>query len=380
MHYQWVETDEVLARLCSELLNAETVSLDTEFIRTRTYWPALALVQLHAPGKGLWLVDPLAVKELGPLQQLLAQAPRLVMHACGEDLEALQRGVGQLPGHLYDTQLAAGFAGLGQSMGYARLVEHFCQVTLDKEEARTDWLARPLSSKQLAYAANDVRYLPVVDKALWESLEGRGFNRLVVAETERLKARQQAPGDPAAAYLDVKNAWQLNSAELAVLQRLATWREQECQRRNLARSFVIRDEALIQLSQCSPADRRGLADCGVHPALIKRSGEAVLQQIQQGRQVAPGEQPERIRRIVDIAGHKQSLARLKQAVSEVAAQSGIPAEMLASKRLLSQYISWDYRCQRGETDPDQGDAQPEVIRSWRHSLLAAPLQQALHKQ
>ena len=157
MNYTLITDTPALADFCDT--DASVLALDTEFIRTRTFYAKPGLYQLF-DGQQTVLIDPVTVPDLSPLWQLLQDPTRIcVLHAGGEDLELLQHQSGAMPGHTHDTQLAAAFLGLGAQLGFAPLVETLLGVHLDKAHARTDWLARPLSSAQLSYAADDVIYL-----------------------------------------------------------------------------------------------------------------------------------------------------------------------------------------------------------------------------
>ena len=158
VNYQIITQLKDLERVCQQAREADVVMLDTEFVRTRTYYPQLGLIQLF-DGETLSLIDPIALDEMTPFVSLLKDASVLkVLHACGEDLEVFQNAFGCTPTPMVDTQIMAAFLGHGLSTGFAALVSEFVGIDLDKSESRTDWLARPLSQKQLDYAAADVYY------------------------------------------------------------------------------------------------------------------------------------------------------------------------------------------------------------------------------
>ena len=159
MQYQLITTYEQLEKVCIAAQRQEAIALDTEFVRTRTLTPHLGLIQLY-DGHQLVLIDPLAIENMQPFVSLLEnEAVVKVLHSCSEDLETFLTAFGTLPSPIFDTQFAASVLGKGPTLGYAKLVEMLCDVSLDKGESRTDWLARPLREAQLSYAANDVLYL-----------------------------------------------------------------------------------------------------------------------------------------------------------------------------------------------------------------------------
>jgi ribonuclease D len=162
----WIDNSQQLAELCEQLQSATELAIDTEFMRSDTFFAKLALIQL-SDGEQCWLIDTPAIDELQPLTELLSQPQlTLVFHSCGEDLEVLDQVLSVRPKKLFDSQVAAGIVNIGYSMGYARLVENMLQIELGKEDTRSDWLARPLSDRQKLYAADDVLYLFRIYKLL----------------------------------------------------------------------------------------------------------------------------------------------------------------------------------------------------------------------
>ncbi len=230
----------------------DVIALDTEFIRTDTFYPILALIQL-CDGETTWLLDPLALPEPQGLIDLLAN-PKVVkvLHSCSEDLETLAHSLGQLPDPLFDTQTAAAYCGLGFSVGYRGVVSKLAGIELDKHETRSDWLQRPLTASQLSYAAEDVHYLLPVYRSLVEQLESQ--QRLSWVEDEMLtklaNARRAVP--PESYYIRVKGAWKLDRRGLAILQALSTWREGVARQDNRPRGRIIADKDLLSISFLKP--------------------------------------------------------------------------------------------------------------------------------
>ena len=193
----WIDTPEALAAKLAGWTGQALVALDTEFIRERTFFPQLALVQLAIPGEIL-LVDPTVPGMDAALRPLLQDpAVTKLMHSASEDLQALQRGCGALPAPLFDTQVAAAMAGLGAGLGYQKLVEQVTGEVLDKGETRSDWLRRPLSDSQLHYAAEDVRHLHALHAFLVPTLEARGRLAWLQADADRQQPPRQRGGQGA---------------------------------------------------------------------------------------------------------------------------------------------------------------------------------------
>lgn len=158
----WIEQDTELAELCQRWRQQAAIAVDTEFMRTSTFYPIAGLIQI-GDGKGCYLIDPLAIQDFTPLRDLLLdESVTKVLHSCSEDLVVFQRLLGIVPAPLFDTQIAAAFAGYGFSLGYAGLVKAVLNTEIPKEETRSDWLQRPLSVAQLKYAALDVAHMLIV--------------------------------------------------------------------------------------------------------------------------------------------------------------------------------------------------------------------------
>ena len=239
MEELYIDSHAALEALCTRLSGTEWLALDTEFIRERTYYPRLCLLQV-SNGDVAACIDPLAIDDLGPLLDILFDSRTLkILHAARQDLEIFLHDYQRLPMPVFDTQPAAALLGHGDQIGYANLVKQLLQVDLPKDQSCTDWSQRPLDEQQRRYALDDVIYLG----QLYLHLRGNLFDR------ERLQwlAADFAPlADPATYYPDPNDMWQrtkgrqqLRGRQLAVLQRRAAWRETEARARDLPRMWVL---------------------------------------------------------------------------------------------------------------------------------------------
>lgn len=245
-------TTEALDQLCRELAKEPYVTLDTEFMRDRTYWPQLCLVQvagltLHAA------IDPLSPElKLDPLFELLANpAVVKVFHAARQDIEIFHHLGGRIPAPLFDTQLAAMVCGYGDEVGYEALVTQIVRAKIDKSSRFTDWARRPLSPQQLDYALADVSHLRVIYERLVAELAERGREDWAAQELAELTNPATYEQPPEQAWKRIK----LRSKDarfLAIVQALAAWREREAQRRDLPRNRVIRDDLLLEIAANRP--------------------------------------------------------------------------------------------------------------------------------
>lgn len=353
--FQWVASNEKLAEICEQARQKPAVALDTEFIRTRSFYPKLGLIQLY-DGQNVSLIDPLEISYFTPFSELLADRNvTKVLHSCSEDLEVFSHYFKQLPTPLFDTQIVAHFLGLGASLGFAKLVEHFLNVSIDKGASRTDWLLRPLSDSQLEYAAADVWYLLPIFEQLNASLAQSNWKQAAMEDCETLLQKRTKDVDTNKLYKEIGNAWKLAPKELAILQVLAKWRYEEAVKRDLALNFVVKEQHLWQIAKEQPIHTSQLA-AFMHPNEIMRHGKKLLWLVARGQSVATENQPKAISRMVDDPQYKKALKQLQEKLVEIT-PADLPSELIASKRQLNQLFSW-YK-KGGEKNT------PELLTGWR---------------
>ncbi|MBD0787070.1 ribonuclease D [Vibrio sp. Y2-5] len=367
MNYQIITQLNELERVCLLARDADVVMLDTEFVRTRTFFPQLGLIQLF-DGENLSLIDPLAMDDMSPFTELLKDTSVLkVLHACGEDLEVFQNAFGCVPFPMVDTQVMAAFLGYGLSTGFASLVKDLLGVELDKSESRTDWLARPLSQKQLDYAAADVFYLQPMYEQLLEKVTQVGWWDAAQQESELLVEKRIKSVNPDNVYLDIKGAWQLSPKELAILKPLATWRYKEAVKRDLALNFVVRENELLTIARLALRSPKRMIEEGVDPHAVRRHSTKLIQIVKDAMQTPEDYYPEKIVPLMDYPGYKQLFKKLKDEVKSVSQSTGLATEFLASKKQLNQLLSWVWNNDR---DPEH---LPDVMSGWRLPILGERL-------
>ena len=251
----WIDRADELAagverwRAAGTAGGAGDIALDTEFVFERTFRPRLGLIQIAAGGE-IALVDAVRIADLQPLAALL-EAPdtRKVLHSGSGDVPILRRATGAAPRPLFDTQIAAAFAGLGPSLSYAALIRELFAVELPKHETRTDWLRRPLSPAQLRYAGEDVLHLGAAAAELERRLLALGRLEWALEDSAALADLEADSALPADAWRRVKGLDRLPPRGRAVARALAAWRDREADRLDLARSFLMRDETLLALAR-----------------------------------------------------------------------------------------------------------------------------------
>lgn len=331
----WIDSNSGLQKLCDQLVKSSTLAVDTEFIRTDTFFPRIALIQL-SDGENCWLIDVLAIDQFVPLKSLL-ESPNvtLIFHACAEDLEVLDCALDIQPRNIFDTQVAAGLTHIGYNMGYAKLVHKFYDIELDKQETRSDWLARPLSPQQLKYAQVDVAYLHDIYKQLSRLLSEQQREVWFAEEMQGLYDLVEKRKQSDDYYLRIKNAWRLDARSISVLKHLCNWRENLARAKDKPRSRIVKDGVLYELARQIPQDKHQLYRIeDWHPHSVKRYGDAVLREIkavdyETSIEVLP---PPLTREMSAI------FKRIRYTLSCLAEKKKIPAEFLCNKKELEQIL------------------------------------------
>lgn len=357
-----------LARAVDACRARERVALDTEFMRTRTFHAKAALFQL-CDGDTCYLVDPLVIEDLSPLAALLEDARvTKLMHSCGEDLEVCAHRLGAVPAPLVDTQVLAAFVGHGLSVGYQRLVGNELGIELEKSETRTDWLQRPLSVAQLRYAAEDVAFLPRLHECLEARLAAQAWRMQWAAEecaaiVPRFRARMRS-SDPAA----IGGAWRLRPRALAALAGLHAWREREARERDLPRSWVVPDAALLRIAETGATSDATLAAIDELPeSSRRRHGRALLAAVAAAAAMPEEDLPPVLPAPPGPAETRRVKA-LREVVQQRAEALGIAPEMLARRRELEELV-------RSTGGSDREERQSlALLEGWRRVAIGEELQ------
>ena len=354
----WVDSGAQLAELCQRWRQQSAVALDTEFMRSRTFFPQPALVQV-GDGEHCYLIDNLAINDLQPLRDLLLDTRvTKIMHSCSEDLETLERLLDAIPAPIFDTQIAAAISGMGAGLGYAATVKEILNIDLPKSETRSDWLQRPLSEAQKNYAALDVAWLPHVYAVLLKRLREQNRQDWLYEDCEALVTAARNPQPPELYYQKVKGAWRLRGKNLAALQDICAWREREARLRDMPRNHLLKEGVCLSLAQKLPRHMATLAQPGLEGRTLREYGEQLLQIIEraQERSDAPLSLPQPLNR-----REGECLKQLRQKVSAVAEQCGLPPEILVRKKELETLVQAE---------------KPELegrLCGWRAEVVGEPL-------
>lgn len=361
----WVDQDDQLAELCQRWRQQASIAVDTEFMRSETFYPIAGLLQI-GDGQGCYLIDPLAIRESQPLKDLLLdEKVTKVLHSCSEDLEVFQRWLEIVPSPLFDTQVAAAFAGLGFGLGYANLVRGLLSIEIPKDETRSDWLQRPLSQSQLKYAALDVAHMLVVYGKLLQQLKTSGRLEWVKSDCADLVAAARSPNDFSEAYTKVGFAWKLWPQELAILRELCIWRECEARLRDIPRNRLIKEPSCWEIARKKPRDLAALQRIADMPSrTIKYDAQHILAIVEEQQATPEASWPARLN--PPLAQSEGPLMKaLKQFVRTTAEARAIPPEVLVRKKdyefiVRSGMETGEYRL-------------PERLNGWRYPIIGEGL-------
>lgn len=357
-------------RLVSALASDPRLAFDTEFIRERTYKPVLEIIQVATADGFIAIIDvPATGGNLGVLQDLFVDPAVLkVLHAGGQDMEILAARLGQPPAPVYDTQVAAAFAGYSLQTGYGALVQAVLGIRLAKDEGFADWSRRPLTPAMRDYAENDVRYLHELHDKLTLLLDKRGRTPWAVEQMQKslLAGTEEMPAQELWRKVGGKNV--LDGRGLAVLRELAEWRDTEARRRDKPRRSVLKDDFLVEIARRAATDPHAIVSMrSAPPNLGDRNAQVLADVVKRGVAVPPGERPQ-----PDIlAPLDEQGAVLQEMLNTVvrlrAAEENLPPSLLASGDDLRTLAS-----ERGRPDFDR-----PIFQGWRGDLVGKPLRALL---
>jgi ribonuclease D len=354
------DTDELRA-LIERAREHGRIAIDTEFMREKTYWAKLCLIQL-AVGDECAILDPLQMTDMSPLLEVLTDESVLkVLHAGSQDLEIFFRLAGAAASPVFDTQVAATVAGFPSQVGYARLVKDLFDVDIDKSDTFTDWARRPLTPAQIEYALNDVRYLDGAYLELTARLERDGRTAWLSGDLAALSDPTLYEIRPEEQYRRIKRASSLSRRQLGVLQQVTAWREREAMRRDLPRRWVLSDETLVEVARRRPTDPAALSEIrGLNLRSVGGDGASLIEAVRCGVGMSEEDLPRidrKPRAIVDVEGVVELMGAL---VRVRASEHGIAVPLLATRSDLERLAS-------GEREGSP------LLAGWRRSIVGEDL-------
>ncbi|MBV8582399.1 MAG: HRDC domain-containing protein [Candidatus Eremiobacteraeota bacterium] len=359
-----VSTAGDLKALCARVRSAPRVAIDTEFHAERTYSPRLMVVQL-AFDDGAAIVDPLAIHDLRPLAEALAEAT-VVGHALSSDLKIFADRFDRIPLSVYDTQVMAAFLGYGMQISLADLVRDLRQVRLAKSQTVSDWSARPFSERQIDYLVDDVAHLLPMYDALRERLHAKGRLEWATEECAQLGELDRYRVDERRAYLRIPGATRMSRRELGILSEIVKLRERIARERDVPVKYVVPDDVVAGLVTLRPKEPEDLAQLRRLDAGARRQlGSAILQAVARGQAIPEAELPEKPQR--PLGPSRDTLVSLLGVVAgEIARESELPASLLVPRAALER-LARDAPRERAAFDAALD------LAPWRLELVAEPL-------
>ena len=356
-NFQFIDLDSndaVRALLCAD----RRIGLDTEFMREKTFYAQLCLLQI-ATDNGIYCADPMSDVDLEPFWQRLMNC-QWVVHSARQDIEVLYQSSNRMPDTLFDTQIAAALLGFAPQLGYAGLVRELFGVELAKSHTRADWTRRPLPAAALEYAAEDVEYLLPAHEILTERL--RKLDRLHWAEEDSAFLLQPSlyKGDSAHAVERLKGAKNLRGRARAAAARLASWREREAVRSDRPRQWIMKDAVLLEIAATGPQDQESLAEIsGLAPRTLRRAAGEILENLDDAKSDDIDYQPPQ----KPNEKQKAILKSMQAAVAACAEKLEITAEIIAPRKELSASLN--------------GDRDSRVFTGWRREIIGGTLLELL---
>ncbi len=338
------------------------MGIDTEFMRERTYRARLCLLQVASRNE-IYLIDAVDGADVEPVAGLVGDPEvEVVVHAGRQDLELFYDRFGIVPKSAFDVQLAAGFAGYGASASYGALVRAVLGVSLAKGESYTEWCRRPLTEKQLRYAADDVRYLLDMADALKDKLESLGRVEWAMEEMRSIEAESTYKTDLDEAWRRVSGRNNLSGRQLAVLKEVAHWREGAAAQHDIPRGWLVKDPSLIEIARRQPSSLKALGDIrGLNQRELGRSGKDIITAVERGKTAPPPE--------IAPAPPRDEMARIRLvgAMADVivrsrAEKAGIAPELVATRGELEAVLLDEFSGRQREH---------RLLEGWRKELAGA---------
>ena len=355
-----IENEEDLAKLCEQLKGSNWLAVDTEFERIKTYYPELCLIQV-ANADVAAIIDTIAITNLDTFFEILYdESITKVFHSAHQDLEIFLNLKGSVPTPVFDTQIAAPLLGYAEQIGYAKLVKQISGVELSKAFTRSDWKFRPLNKGQLEYAINDVIYLGLIYVEFVEKLEKLNRSSWLVKDFSALADPDRYQPDPEHVWKKIREAKKLKGEKLAVLQKLAAWREVTARQENRPRNWLIKDDAIVDMAQLLPEDMSELSRIkNLQDRFLNKHGEILLGIIRIARNNSPEPLVEVARR-VKLTGQEEAMVDALSIIVRLQAEiHEMNPNTLASRKELQALV--------------QNQNESVLLSGWRKSLIGDSL-------
>ncbi len=356
----FIDDNSSLVEFCELINNEKALALDTEFIREKSYYPKVCLIQIAA-GNHIACIDPLKLENLEPLLDLLYDNSKTkILHAARQDLEIFYQLRNALPQPVFDTQIAATLLGFNDQVGYANLIQKLLGIQLDKDQARTDWAQRPLNKKQIIYAANDVRYLLQAYPIIIDKLSSQDRIDWLNSDFAELVDNKLYEIEPDTVWRRVSGNTRLKPRQLVILQALAAWREHTAIKHDRPRRWILADDILISLAQQTPQNLLQLEKIrGIKSNTVDKFGDTIVQTILDAKTI-PEEQWPRLPNRQRSSPQQEALLDLCMAyLKQLALENNLSPGILCNRKDMEKLVT--------------GDHDIAIMQGWRKQLIGLPV-------
>ncbi|OTG65156.1 ribonuclease D [Acinetobacter silvestris] len=366
--FQFINQQSDLENVLQHMKQSSIYGLDTEFIKVDTFWPKLGVFQINVDGK-VFLLDGTAL-DLAGFWKKIFQAQQNIFHACSEDIDLIYHYADHSSlDNVFDTQVAMSFLGHGLQVSYQNALKQMLDIDIDKDQTRSDWLARPLSAEQMSYAANDVLYITELAQKLKTELEEKQLYHCVLEDCKSLTYEISVETPKDKLYMDIGN-YRHSRKQLMQLQQLMVWREEMVKALNQPRSFLLKNSTIYDLVEKNPKNNFQLAQVkDIRPNVVREHGKTILDLLK----FLPesGEWPLRMAR--PIRHSSKGVTQAVDAFIDLAVQEyQVPKEVLMRKKWLNSLY------QHVVFQADEQDL-PRYLLGWRYEILTRPLLELLNK-
>ena len=367
-----IDNEQGLAGRVDEARRLGVAAIDVEMVWERTFYPALGVIQLGFSRRECHLVDAVALEgRLAPLGELLSGPAVKVLHDAPQDLTVLRMATGASPRSIFDTRIAAGFAGLPHTVSLRDLLRELFAVELEKTETRTDWLRRPLSPTQTGYAEDDVRYLVEAREEILRRARDAGVEGWLEEEMAGLDdPALYEERDPREAFRRVKGYGKLKGRELAVLREVAAWREAAARELDRPRGQVASDKLLLLLAHRQPSEMEGLREIRGLRRHLRTRGDALLRAVRAGLDLEPGAWPCGPPRIRHTRAMEMRSRAASERVKERASARGIDPGLVATRGEVRSLV---------REGPGKESGTNRLAGGWRWTLVGEEVAAEFHQ-
>ena len=337
---QIIDNNQNLINIVQEAMQNDAVALDTEFVWERTYYPQLGLIQLALSDERCYAIDPIAITDFSSLGALLTNKNIVkILHDAPQDLTILGHVTNCVPQNIFDTRLAAGFAGLPSTISLSQLINELLETPLNKSETRTNWLKRPLTEKQLKYALDDVRYLRAARVLLLGKIIGPRIKSWLQEELNLLNnSSYYGPICDEDRYKKIRGSRKFKDATLLIVKNLSIWREQKAKHLDRPRGHIIKDKTILEIAATTPSLKSDFQSITISDKAIDRHGKEILQVVSDSLATNPKEHPQNFPSDLLSAKEKKHFQYLKDLISLKCDILGIDSALIGNNNELKRVV------------------------------------------